>query len=484
MAAIGVLTLVAWTANGQSADTSSYFPLAVGNAWSYITVLEPPNEPPDTLNAGTYAVTESFTINNTLYYRAAYPFAITDTLRSDDEGRIWARDGGKDVLLFDFTSGDGDAYEFHPSRSPDIEYVVTMSRGETVEVGAGTYADAVTLHFDDPDVVDEERAYSFARGTGIVQAFGEVGAYVELHAAELYPRLDTFDWRGYMPLAAGNTWQYAFEVWHSSFGTVGEWIEEWKIAADSVIDGRSYFDLEVRCDTVSALEGFFTHSCDPAEVERRFVRYDGSAANLMEYVEDSGEEQFFFEYDFRLDAPFYLETESPMGMAAGYEYLPGGGAITIGGERVITTQKRIGVIGAVPGGFNFAHNVGLVSSRFSEAGGTEQELVYARVGEHTYGTYRQVSTERTPAPVVSLQTFPNPAAEDLSVVFSLSRAGDVRVVLYDMLGRRVHEVRPGRRRLGENRLTIDVRSLSSGPYMVVLEVDRREAARRAFVAVR
>lgn len=484
MAAICVLVLAASTANGQSADTSSYFPLEVGNAWNYITVLDPPYEPPDTLDGGTYAVSESFTVNDTLYYRAAYPFAIADTLRSDGDGRIWARDGGKDVLLFDFTLGDGEAYRFSPSRWPYIEYVVTMSRGNTVEVSAGTYEDVVTLDFDDPDLVDERSAYSFARGTGVVEAYGGGGEYMELHATDLFPRLDTLDWRGYMPLAVGNTWQHAFETWSGSFGTVGEWIEEWKIAADSAIDGRSYFELEVRCDTVSAWPGLFTHSCDPAELERRFVRYEDSTANLMEYVEESGEERFFFGYDFRLDAPFYLETDSPAGMADAYEYSPGGQAVTIRGERVNVVQKHVSVGGAVPGSFTFAHGIGLVTSGFSEGGGTEHELTYAQVGERTYGSFQTVNTERLTAASISMQVYPNPAAEDLRVAFSLSRPGEVRVLLYDMLGRRVHEVRPGRRQVGQNRLSFDVRHLSSGPYMVVLEVDGRESARRAIVAVR
>lgn len=484
MAAISVLVLVASTANGQSADTSSYFPLEIGNAWSYITVLDPPNQPPDTLDGGTYAVSESFAINDTLYYHAAYPFSIADTLREDEDGRVWARDGGKDVLLFDFTLADGEAYRFSPSRSPNIEYVVTMSRGNTVEVSAGTYGDVATLDFDDPDVVDEGRGYSFARGTGIVQAYGGGGEYVELHSTELFPRLDTLDWHGYMPLAVGNRWQHAFETWDGSFGTVGEWIEEWKIAADSVIEGRSYFELEVRCDTVSALVGFFTHSCDPAELERQFIRYDDSAANLMEYVEESGEEQFFFGYDFRLDAPFYLETDSPAGMADAYEYSPGGQAISIGGERVEVVQKHVSVGGAVPGSFTFAHDIGLVTSGFSEGGGTEHELTYAQVGERTYGTFQTVNTERPAVAEVSLQVYPNPAADDLRVAFSLSRPGEVRVLIYDVLGRRVHEVRPGRRPMGENRLSLDVRNLSSGPYMIVLELNGRAVARRAMVAVR
>ncbi len=484
MATTAILLLAASTANGQSADASSYFPLKVGNTWSYITVLDPPNEPPDTLNGGTFSVSKSFTINDTLYYLAAYPFSIADTLRSDEVGRVWARDGGKDVLLFDFTLGDGEAYRFYPSRSPHTEYEITMSRGKTVKVSAGTFEEAVTLRFDDPDFVDEERAYSFARGTGIVQAYGEVGAYVELHSAELFPRLDTVDWRGYMPLAVGNMWQHAFETWSGSFGTVGEWIEEWKIAADSVIDSRSYFQLEVRCDTVSSWPGLFTHSCDPAELDRRFVRYDDSAANLMEYVEESGEERYFFQYDFRLDAPFYLETDSPGGMAAGYAYYPGGEMMTIGDERVDAVQKHVSVYSAVPGGFTFAHGIGLVASGFSEGGGTKHELTYARVGEHTYGTFQTVNTERLAVAEVSLQVYPNPAADDLRLAFSLSQPGEVRVLFYDMLGRRVHELRPGRRPLGENRLSLDVRNLSSGPYMIVLEVDGRAAARRAIVAVR
>jgi hypothetical protein len=43
---------------------------------------------------------------------------------------------------------------------------------------------------------------------------------------------DTLDWRGYFPLEVGNVWQYDVEVWQGSFGTIGEWIEQWEIVGD------------------------------------------------------------------------------------------------------------------------------------------------------------------------------------------------------------------------------------------------------------
>lgn len=198
------LLVIPASALAQIADTTSYFPLEVGNTWTYFRVFESPSAPPDTVWRGTYKVVESVSINDTLYYVSEYPFSLADTLRSDDENRIWARVEDRDVLLFDFGLEEGQAYHFESARLTGITFEVTISRGRTVDVGAGVFENCVVLDFDDPQVNDEEHFFTFAPGVGIVHAIGGLGDYVELYSADIAGGINTpieDDDRGHPQLA-------------------------------------------------------------------------------------------------------------------------------------------------------------------------------------------------------------------------------------------------------------------------------------------
>ena len=53
----------------QEEADSSYFPLALGNTWTYFAFVDPPRAPPDT-TFRTSHISESISINDTLYYLA------------------------------------------------------------------------------------------------------------------------------------------------------------------------------------------------------------------------------------------------------------------------------------------------------------------------------------------------------------------------------------------------------------------------------
>lgn len=167
---------------GAQDPEAAFFPLDEGNRWTYIQLLDPPGAPLDTLWRGTYAASQ-VVVRDTLYHVVPHPFALADTLRQDEAGRIQARVRGREQLLFDFALPDGAVYVLEPGNDTGLAYQVTARREDTVEVSAGRFEHAVTLRFDDPDVIDEERAFTFVRGVGIVQAVGDLGDYVELHSA-------------------------------------------------------------------------------------------------------------------------------------------------------------------------------------------------------------------------------------------------------------------------------------------------------------
>lgn len=172
-----------WQVQAQATDTTDYFPLEVGNTWRYFQVLNPPGAPPDTLWRGTYTITGEISINDTLYYVSEYPFSLADTLRTDEQGRTWARVHGQDVLLFDFGLNEGETYHFQTPREPGLKYQVSIEREEYAETHAGTFENIVTLIFDDPLVVDEGHVFSLAPGVGIIRAYDGMGEFVALYSA-------------------------------------------------------------------------------------------------------------------------------------------------------------------------------------------------------------------------------------------------------------------------------------------------------------
>jgi hypothetical protein len=179
-----LLLLPAVTARAQVDD---HFPLAVGNAWTYFTPLD--SVPPDTVWDHTSGVSATVTVNDTLYFVIDYPFSPADTLRADEQGHVFARLGGRDVLLFDFSVAGGETYPFASPHVPGITFTVTVDRLDTCEAAAGGFSDCVRLAFDDPEWVDEDFSFVFAPGVGIVWAYGDGGWYEELYAAQVAGRI-------------------------------------------------------------------------------------------------------------------------------------------------------------------------------------------------------------------------------------------------------------------------------------------------------
>lgn len=189
-----VYILLCLASAGRSfAKQESYYPLEIGNTWTYFYVLYPPFVPPDTVWGGVHTITEERSVNDTLYTIAPHSFATASVLREDANGRIWARVNDEDVLYWDFTLDEDSAYQFISADS--IAYEVTIERGKTVRVGGGYFEDVIELHFKRPGVLDGDRSYAFARGVGIVSASGDGGSYEELFSAEIGGRTVTsVDW--------------------------------------------------------------------------------------------------------------------------------------------------------------------------------------------------------------------------------------------------------------------------------------------------
>jgi hypothetical protein len=76
---------------------------------------------------------------------------------------------------------------------------------------------------------------------------------------------------------------------------------------------------------------------------------------------------------------------------------------------------------------------------------------------------------------------PNPARDGAELLFSLAKAADVRIELYDGNGRLVREIASGARGAGEHRVGVDVSALSAGVYHCRLVTGGVELSRTVVV---
>jgi hypothetical protein len=81
-------------------------------------------------------------------------------------------------------------------------------------------------------------------------------------------------------------------------------------------------------------------------------------------------------------------------------------------------------------------------------------------------------------------SFPNPARAQATIRYALPRATDVRLALYDVLGRRVQVLARGERRSGRHKMSINVSRLASGLYLYRLSTDDGVSMTRKLQVIR
>jgi hypothetical protein len=77
--------------------------------------------------------------------------------------------------------------------------------------------------------------------------------------------------------------------------------------------------------------------------------------------------------------------------------------------------------------------------------------------------------ELPPAPTLE-QNYPNPFNPSTTIAFSLPRASEVKLGVFDLLGRELKVLVQGRREGGVHAVTLDARGMASGMYLYRLEV--------------
>jgi len=171
-------SLQAATFNG---DSLNYFPLDIGNTWTYGFAL-------DTTARSEATIFDTTRISGKLYhlYEGSALGMIgmvslsVDTLCLDSVGRIWRYEGGQGYMLFDFSVDSGGTYPSYTTWPGPT--TVNVKKNIEASVPAGRFSKCVDLFFR-RSFGDEQVGYVFAPGVGIVQWYGPfIGTYVLIGA--------------------------------------------------------------------------------------------------------------------------------------------------------------------------------------------------------------------------------------------------------------------------------------------------------------
>jgi hypothetical protein len=151
-----------------------YFPLKIGNQWSYVGIQVPER------GAQTHKVVGKVISHGFTYFllKREYQNAYSDTLflRVDEKIRIWRLVNNQPHIWFDPTLADNATYYF-PFGDAE-KYNVMVRRNVKVEAINQVFPDCIDFFFNVAQIADEEQAFSLAPGVGIVRIYG---AWVDLY---------------------------------------------------------------------------------------------------------------------------------------------------------------------------------------------------------------------------------------------------------------------------------------------------------------
>ena len=265
---------------------------------------------------------------------------------------------------------------------------------------------------------------------------------------------DTVDWQRYYPLAVDNLWEYHDEE------APGDLFRH-TLIADTVIGHHRYYSREVRVERRLFNDTLRSTTYD-------YVRYDTAGYVIaVPHVEadtlavnpcasdDDFERPLRLGFGAAISCPPWMQEDS-LFVDGGYgvTWTPGGGP-----PIQIASWKWYAVDGF------------WLSTFFADIGPVAAgnlwgpRLHYARVGGVEYGAPILTAAEVPPAGrSVTLSVAPNPAEGGATVRLTLPAPRDVRVEIFDILGRRVALLQSGL--LGAGISLLAVPALPPGSYTV------------------
>lgn len=146
--------------------TESYFPLKVGNTWTYLTT----NNDHDTA-LYTMTITGTVQKNGTIYYvlkssPSELFFQDSILLRSDEKGDICIRRGNRESIVFKFSAPMDSSWWWWIDDST-VNRMTMFSNTDTVASPLGTFRNCLTMgqSYSTVGVI-----YTFSSGIGLVKS--------------------------------------------------------------------------------------------------------------------------------------------------------------------------------------------------------------------------------------------------------------------------------------------------------------------------
>jgi hypothetical protein len=170
---------------GNSTDSLDYFPMSVGNNWTYVSAYL------DTTHKVQCSIDDTARIAGRLYYLHSGPALDgigimplpVDTIRSDSLFRVWRYENGHDYMFFDYYNGNYPSYTTYP----EVDTTKVTTNVE-ITVPAGHFTNCVDIYFP-RSFGDESIGFVFAPGVGIVRWYGPFYAPTELLRAVVNGKL-------------------------------------------------------------------------------------------------------------------------------------------------------------------------------------------------------------------------------------------------------------------------------------------------------
>lgn len=275
---------------------------------------------------------------------------------------------------------------------------------------------------------------------------------------------DSFDYSRFLPLEKGNEWEYA----GGREGASVEYYTQLVVVGDTVINGFRFWKVaQTTFDTDGVRERRTTCA----------IRVGNAPDYEITYVEVDGGCRVLQCFPHMLSGSLgAFNRGAPASFRVGWESYRADKVATLGDgfcHRGVCDESWVSVasdVGAYTcSGGQISSEPGIPTVRRTT------DLIFARVGERTYGTewLREDVEYAEKEPFLDVATYPNPFSHSLTLEFRGGGrpVGDLRVVLYDLLGREIVDV-PVRREVNR-RLVLDdeVRALPAGTYLLRVRTD-------------
>lgn len=107
------------------------------------------------------------------------------------------------------------------------------------------------------------------------------------------------------------------------------------------------------------------------------------------------------------------------------------------------------------------------------------ELVGAVLNNKRYGKLVDVTTGSTHREFsMNLANYPNPFNPRTTITYSIEKAGQVSLIIYNVMGRQVAELVNGRRQAGEYSITWNAATMPTGVYVAVLSAGTNSVTKK------